>query len=93
MRHVYKKMLDATYWSIFKCEPINEYADSLSDHCQFCFGTCRHETIDASVTAVSSAHLNRLRCKKERCFETGQKQRIGPLITRKLYLALQLMFR
>ncbi len=42
--------------------------------------------MDASVTAISSAHLNRLRCKKERFFETGQKQRIGPLIARKLYL-------
>ncbi len=61
----YQSMLEATDFSIFKTESINEYADSLSDYCQFCFDTCCPlETIYVSTTKISSPHLNRLRTRK-----------------------------
>ncbi len=47
----YQSMLEATDLSIFKSQSINEYADSLSDCCQFCFDTCCPlETIYVSTT-------------------------------------------
>ncbi len=95
----YQSMLEAKGFSIFKSESINEYANSLSEYCKFCFDSCCHlETIHVSTTKISSPHLNRLRRKKDRCFKTGQKQhlshvyeqiseeirRISSLVTRKL---------
>ncbi len=74
----YQSMLEATNFSIFKTESINEYADSLSDYCQFCFDTCCPlETIYVSTTKISSPHLNCPRRKKERCFKNGQKQHLS----------------
>ncbi len=73
----YQTMLEATNFSIFKSESIQDYADSLAEYYQFCFDTCCPlEAVYVSATNVSSPHLNHLRRKKERYFKNGQKHHL-----------------